>query len=168
MTGYDGRPDYINRNPRSGIFADGDDLYNPRSPIVHSLRMVGYFGHHNSGINIFILTGFHTDRGSRLGSTRTYFGRHVSLLSYLPMSQPLLVRDAESDKAYVRTADPDELPALAKLLRRAFINDPITNLEEVRDNRFLLFPLDLAQFSGSLFYMTPTRLDDLILKTSNT
>lgn len=172
MTGYDGRPDYINRNPRSGIFADGDDLYNPRSPIVHSLRMVGYFGHHNSGINIFILTGFHTDRGSRLGSTRTYFGRHVSLLSYLPMSRPLLVRDAESDKAYVRTADPDELPALAKLLRRAFINDPmmnyIANLEEVRDNRCLFFHLDLAQFAGSLFQMTPKRLDDVTLKTSNT
>ncbi|ETW83515.1 hypothetical protein HETIRDRAFT_417404 [Heterobasidion irregulare TC 32-1] len=54
------------------------------------------------------------------------------------MSQPLLVRDAESDKAYVRTADPNELPTLARLLRRAFINDPmmnyIANLEEPLSN----------------------------------
>ena len=76
--------------------------------------------------------------------------------------------EMHSNKAYVRTADLHEVPALSKVLRRAFINDPITNLEEVRDNRFLLFPLDLAQFAGGLFYMTPTRLDDLILRTSNT
>ena len=76
------------------------------------------------------------------------------------MSQSLLVRDAESNKAYVRTADLGEIPALAKLLRRAFINDPmvnyIANLEEVRR---LFLHLDLAQFAGSLFKMTPKRLD---------
>ena len=77
----------------------------------------------------------------------------------------------QSNNAYVLTADLYEVPALAKLGHRAFIKDPmmnyITNLEEVRDNRCLLFHLDLAQFAGSLFQTTPTRMDDVILKISN-